>query len=209
MQISLKQQSVPMGPHSLMFLQIRLSLKILPTDLAPHLLNPSTTSPQPPIPHPRSPIPLHCTTTTRVMKRLMVSQVTNMSEHSPTLCASVRLNFTVCTHVWLVVRVFVERCSTYVTCERCCVMWVKGEVWTEEGEVGELLTAYLCEIYVCDKYTCNKFAKLSKARRDHWSLIIEDRKSLMKVGPPQKKLKLKKFKVKKFLSWEISMSEKV
>ena len=33
----------------------------------------------------------------------------------------------------------------------------------------------------------NKFAKLSKTRRDHRSLIIEDHKSLMKVGPPQKK----------------------
>ena len=32
----------------------------------------------------------------------------------------------------------------------------------------------------------NKFAKLSKARRDHRSLLIEDHKSLMKVGPPQK-----------------------
>ena len=55
----------------------------------------------------------------------------------------------------------------------------------------------------------NKFAKLSKARRDHWSLIIEDHKSLMNVWPPQKKFKLKKFKVKKFQSWEISMSGKV
>ena len=197
MQISLKQQSVPMGPHSLMFLQIRLSLKILPTDLASHLLHTSrsTTSPQTPIPHPHIPLQR---TSTGMMKRLMVTQVTNMSEHSPTLCASVRLNFTVCTHVWLVVRVFVERCSTYVTCERCCVMWVKGEVWTEEGEVGELLTAYLCEIYVCDKYTCNKFAKLSKARRDHWSLIIEDRKSLMKVGPPKKNWSWKSSKSRNF-----------
>ena len=44
----------------------------------------------------------------------------------------------------------------------------------------------------------NKFAKLSKARRDHWSLIIEDHKSLMKVGPP------KKIKVEKVQSQEIS-----
>ena len=40
----------------------------------------------------------------------------------------------------------------------------------------------------------------AKARRDHWSLIIEDHKSLMKVGPPQTNFKLKKFKVNKFLS---------
>jgi len=53
----------------------------------------------------------------------------------------------------------------------------------------------------------NEFAKLSKARRDHWSLLIEDHKSLMKVGPPQKYFKLKKFKVKKFLSWEISVGK--
>ena len=53
----------------------------------------------------------------------------------------------------------------------------------------------------------NKFAKLSKARRDHWSLLIEAQKSLMKVGPPQKCFKLKKFKVKKFLSREISVGK--
>ena len=45
----------------------------------------------------------------------------------------------------------------------------------------------------------NKFAKLSKARRDHWSLLIEDHKSFMKVGPP------KKNKVEKVKSQEISM----
>ena len=43
----------------------------------------------------------------------------------------------------------------------------------------------------CINLTTNKFAKLSKARRDHGSWIIEDHKSLMKVGPPNKNLKLK------------------
>ena len=59
------------------------------------------------------------------------------------------------------------------------------------------------------KINKNKFAKLSKARRDHWSLIIEDHKSLIRLDHFKKKIKLKKFKVKKFLSKEISMSEKV
>ena len=52
----------------------------------------------------------------------------------------------------------------------------------------------------------NKFAKLSKARRYHWSLIIEDHKSLMKVGTPQKNLKLKKFKVKVKINFYVGKS---
>ena len=60
--------------------------------------------------------------------------------------------------------------------------------------IFQSITPYYHTIFKPDSQY-NKFAKLSKARRDHWSLIIEDHKSLMKAGPP-----------KKILSWKSSKS---
>ena len=68
--------------------------------------------------------------------------------------------------------------------------------------IFQSITPYYHTIFKPDSQY-NKFAKLSKARRDHWPLLIEDHKSLMKVGTPQKYFKLKKFKVKKFLSGKV------
>ena len=93
-------------------------------------------------------------------------------------------------------------CSGYQRCQRLCApvvfVYMRAEVYVplSYGCVGMDVWVfwYWCVCLWVYWYGC---------------VIIEDQKSLMKVGPLNKNLKMKNFNVKKFLSLEIAISGKV